>query len=99
MTTDPSPRRLVLRHEYEASTSLQTLPGPRPDDLASLFGLLATARDAENRALVEKACRLLLERLSDAYETSRPTLRLLGPRPHPTREGRLSYELFGDYDL
>jgi len=30
---------------------------------------------------------------------SRPVLRLLGPRPHRTHEGKLSYELFCDYDL
>jgi hypothetical protein len=99
MTTDPRPRRLLLRQEYEASARLEGVPGARLDDLAELFGPLHAAREAEDRALLEAACRRLLERLSGVSEVSRPILRLLGPRPHRTHEGKLSYELFGDYDL
>lgn len=99
MTTDPRPRRLSLQKEYEASARLASLPGPRPDDLAPLFDGLDAAREAEDRARMEAACRRLLDRLSRACEVARPILKLLGPRPHRTREGRLSYELFGDYDL
>ena len=99
MTTDPRPRRLLARQEYEASERLRALPGPGSEDLVSLFGLLDTARGAEDRAALEAAARRILERLSEAHEVSGPTLRLLGPRPHRTHEGRLSFELFGDYDL
>ncbi len=97
MTTDPRPRRLLLRQEYEASERLATVPGRRPDTLAALFERLRTTRDAEDRGGLEDACRQILERLSDACEVPPPTLRLLGPRPHRTHEGKLSYELFGDY--
>lgn len=99
MTTDPRPRRLLLRQEYEASERLESFPGRRLDDLAPLFGPLHAAREAENRAELEAACRRFLERLSSACDVSLPFLKLLGPRPHRTREGTLSYELFGDYDL
>ncbi|HET8945928.1 MAG TPA: hypothetical protein VFQ07_03000 [Candidatus Polarisedimenticolia bacterium] len=97
MTTDPRPRRVLLRQEYEASERLGTVPGPPPEDLATLFDPLCTARDAEDRAGLEVACRRILERLAEACEVSRPALKLLGPRPHSTHEGKLSYELFGDY--
>ena len=99
MTTDPRPRRLLQRQEYEASEALGRVPGPRLDDLAPLFGPLQAARDAEDRLLLEVACRRLLDRLSEACDVSRPALKLLGPRPHRTHEGTLSYELFGDYSL
>jgi len=97
MTTDPRPRRNLLKAEYEASERLATVPGPRPEDLAALFERLRAARDAEDRAGLEDACRRILERLSESCEVSRPILKLLGPRPHRTHEGKLSYELFGDY--
>ena len=99
MTTDPRPRRLLLRQEYEASERLAGLPGARLNDLLPLFEALDAARDAEDRASLEATCRRMLERLSDSYEVARPPLKLLGPRPHRTREGTLSFELFGDYDL
>jgi hypothetical protein len=99
LTTDPRPRRLRLRHEYDESADLTGVPAAPPADLASLFGLLAAARDAEARAGLEAACRRMLEALSAAYEVPRPVLKLLGPRPHSTREGKLSYELFGDYNF
>jgi hypothetical protein len=99
MTTDPRPRRLLPRQEYEESERLTRVSEPRPDDLASIFERLRAARDAEDRLLLEAACRSILERFAEACEVSRPALKLLGPRPHRTREGRLSYELFGDYTL
>ena len=39
----------------------------------------------------------LLGVLTHFYGISAPTLKLLGPRPHSTLEGRLASELFGDY--
>lgn len=99
MTTDPRPRRLALRQEYEASERRPNEPRARLDDLPPLFGLLDTAREEEDLALLGAGCQRLLERLCDAHAVSRPVLRLLGPRPHRTHEGTLSYELFGDYDL
>lgn len=99
MTTDPRPRRVLLRQEYDESARRETIPGPQPADLAASFGLLAAARDAEARASLEAACREILERLCTSYDVSRPVLKLLGPRPHSSREGKLSYELFGDYSL
>jgi hypothetical protein len=96
MTTDPRPRRLMLRQEYEASERLATTP-EAPEDLAALFDRLRAARAAEDRSALEAVCRDMLNRLSDATQVSVPVLKLLGPRPHRTHEGKLSYELFGDY--
>jgi hypothetical protein len=99
MTTDPRPRRLGLRDEYEASARLETIPLPPGGDLASLFGLLDAAKASDDRARLSQACQRLLDRLTAAYEVAPPVLKLLGPRPHDTFEGKLSYELFGDYDF
>jgi hypothetical protein len=99
MTTDPRPRRLGLRGEYEASARLEAFPVPPSADLASLFGLLDSAKETEDRSLLNKACQQILDRLTIAYDVPPPSLKLLGPRPHDTFEGKLSYELFGDYDL
>ena len=41
----------------------------------------------------------LLASLSAFYGIPSPNLKLLGPRPHSTHEGRLANELFGDYQI
>lgn len=72
---------------------------PSSGDLISLFGVLESAREAEARAPMRQVCEELLRGFSEFYEIPPPSLDLLGVRPHRTREGRLSYELFGDYNL
>jgi hypothetical protein len=64
-----------------------------------LFGRIESARDAEARAPLREACTELLQGLADLYDVSPPGLEMPGVRPHRTHEGRLSYELFGDYNL
>src|SRR5262249_48779019 len=88
MPTDPWPRRLGPRGGYEASARLETVPAP-PAQLASLFPLLEAAQDGEDHDLLEDACRRMVRLLSFAYCVPAPELKLLGPRPHDTSEGRL----------
>jgi hypothetical protein len=60
---------------------------------------IARARKEESRARLGAACLAFVETLTRFYEVPPPSVKLLGPRPHSTHEGHLSYELFGDYDL
>jgi len=98
MITEPSPKRAGLRREYDASARLTRIPTPDSSRLVPLVEALANARKDADRSGVNTACKLLLELLSDYYEVPPPNLRVLGTRPHRTREGVLAYELFGDYE-
>ena len=99
METEPRPSRGKPREEYDESTRFTELRVPSSEGLARLFGLLESARDAEERVALERACQRLLDEFAEFYEVPPPSLKLLGVRPHRTHEGRLSYELFGDYSL
>ena len=100
METNRRPSRNKLRQEYDQSSRLTEIEVPgRSDGLTQLFAQLEIARDAEARAPMAQACQDLLDRFAEFYDVAPPTLKLLGVRPHRTREGRLSYELLGDYNL
>lgn len=97
MVTDRRPSRSKLRQEYDESSRLTEIRVPGPDRLAAFFSELESARDAEQRVPLAHACTQLLDAFTDFYEVSRPSVNLLGVRPHRTREGRLASETFGDY--
>jgi len=99
LVTDRRPSRPGLRREYDASDRLQRIAEPPRSLFTDLFRRIENARDAEERPDLNAVCVEFLDRLSEFYGVPRPTLKLLGGRPHSTREGRLSYELFGDYTL
>jgi len=98
MITEPSPRRIDLRREYEASARLVKMPTPDSARLTPWVEALATAREDGDRPRVNVACRQLLDLLSEFYDVPPPDIKVLGPRPHRTHEGFLAYELFGDYE-
>ena len=98
MITEPSPRRIDLRREYEASARLVKMPTPDSASLTPFVETLATAREDGDRAGVSTACKQLLDLLSEYYNVPPPDIKVLGPRPHRTHEGVLAYELFGDYE-
>jgi len=98
MITEPSPKRADLRQEHDASARLKLIPTPDSPLLAPWVESLASAREAGDRPGVNTACKHLLDLLADFYGVTPPHLRVLGPRPHRTREGVLAYELFGDYE-
>jgi len=99
MVTDRRPSRGEPREEYDESTRLTEIRVPDSENLMPLFERVASARDGEARAPMGDACESLLRTLAKFYEVSPPDLKILGVRPHRTHEGRLSYELFGDYNL
>ena len=98
MITDPSPKRIGLRQEYEASARLVKMPTPDSSLLTPLVEALAATREAGDRPGVNAACKQMLDLLSAFYDVPPPQIKVLGPRPHRTREGVLAYELFGDYE-
>jgi hypothetical protein len=99
MVTDRRPSRGKPRQEYEDSSRLTDIEVPRSDGLTPMFALLDSARDAERREPLSRICQQLLDGFAEFYEVPPPSVELLGVRPHRTREGRLSRELLGDYDL
>jgi hypothetical protein len=99
MITDRRPARDTLRREYDSSHCLGKIRAPACVNLTPLFGALEAARDAAAAERMKNACTRFLASLSAFYGIASPSLKLLGPRPHSTREGRLANELFGDYDI
>jgi WLM domain len=99
MITDRRPARDTLRREYDSSHCLEKIRAPASPNLAPLFGALEAARDAAAPKLMKNVCTRVLASLSAFYGIPSPSLKLLGPRPHSTHEGRLANELFGDYDI
>ena len=98
MIAEPSPKRVGLRHEYDASSRLRKIPTPDSALFTPWVEALTKAREDGARADVSAAGKQLLGLLSDFYSVPPPDLKVLGPRPHRTREGVLAYELFGDYE-
>ena len=98
MITEPSPKRAGLRQEYDASARLTRMPTPDSSRLTPWVEALTTARADGDRSGMNAACKQLIDLLSNFYDLPPPNLRVLGTRPHRTREGVLTYELFGDYE-
>ena len=99
MITDRRPARDKLRLEYDNSHHLEKIRAPASANLAPLFGALEAARDAAAPEIMKNVCTRFLASLSAFYGVASPNLKLLGPRPHSTYEGRLANELFGDYEI
>ena len=99
MITDRRPARDKLRREYDSSHRLEKIRAPASANLAPMFGALEAARDAAAPELMKNVCTRFLASLSAFYGIPSPNLKLLGPRPHSTHEGRLANELFGDYQI
>jgi hypothetical protein len=99
MQTDRKPRKKDVVRQFEASDAHKDIRVPTSLDLLPFARAVTRASEDESIPDLQRACLEFLRLVSDFYEVSTPTLRLLGPRPHRTHEGRLSSELFGDYDL
>jgi hypothetical protein len=99
MVTDRRPTRGKPRQEYDDSSRLSEIEVPLSHELMPLFGQLESTRDAERREPLNRVCQQLLDGFAAFYGVAPPSVDLLGVRPHRTREGRLSRELLGDYNL
>src|SRR5215204_6351909 len=99
MVTDRRPSRGSPRQEYDDSTRLTEIHVPRSQDSAATLGLIECAREEERREPLVRICKELLDGFAEFYAVTAPNVKLLGVRPHRTREGRLARELLGDYSL
>jgi hypothetical protein len=97
--TDPLPRAVRKRRQYEASDAHHALALPTAGPLERLTNELGEALAGGERADVARVGLALLGELSGFYAVPLPGLSVLGTRPHRVQEGRLSFELFGDYTL
>lgn len=97
MVTDPVPRTVRLRRQFEESDARTQLPLPPAAPLQEATRVLGEALASENRAAVKKTGTALLTSLATFYGTAVPKLQVLGARPVTVVEGTLAYELFGDY--
>jgi hypothetical protein len=95
--TDPVPRSVHVRRQYEASDARHTLELPPGEILQQDAERLRAALEAAQAAGVRRAGLALLDHLADFYQVPAPELKILGVRPHRVRDGHLEYELHGDY--
>lgn len=86
-----------LRQQFVASDQHEKVSLPEPTPLQTSSRDLERALREEDAARVRAVGRELLGMLAEHYKVDAPKLAVLGIRPHRTTEGRLSYELFGDY--
>jgi hypothetical protein len=99
MWTDSPPRGKALRAQFDASDQTATLALPPAELLQARSNELRDALLGGEPKPVLAVGQRLLDELAQFYKCTPPRLKVLGARPHATYEGRLSYELFGDYDL
>jgi hypothetical protein len=99
MVTDPPPRGVGQRREFERSDALMKLDVlPDARELQARAASLQTALASGDRRAVRIAGEAILDLLARTYRIDPPSLRVLGARPRQIREGWHS-ELFGDYDF
>jgi hypothetical protein len=97
VVTDRIPAAGARRRQYEASDAQHALELPAAEPLQAAARALDAALASGDAHEVRRTGERVLELLSDFYAVSRPSLSVLGVRPHRVIEGQLSYELFGDY--
>jgi len=95
--TDPPPRTVARRREYERSDNITTMPLPPAEAVQGLTAALALTMEAGKAGPVARAGQELLEALSTFYKAPAPSLNVLGVRPHRVVGGVCTYQLFGDY--
>jgi hypothetical protein len=99
MWTDSPPRTIALKKQHQASDEAKALALPDGAALQASSTALRDALAGGELADVRASGQRMLDELARFYAIAPPPLKVLGARPHRSREGRLTYELFGDYDL
>jgi hypothetical protein len=98
MITDPPPRAVATRRQYEASERLEAfVPPPPPDALQAATKLFCEAVEGGVIADVRRASVGVLAPLSEFFDVAPPPVKVLGVQPHEVREGVTTYKLYGDY--
>jgi hypothetical protein len=98
MVTDPRPRSIAKRAEYDRSDKLVAITLPTDSWLHELAGEIESAMSADLKRKVQTACNEFLAEAARSFNVPRPSVRVLDARPLRVYESGLS-ELFGDYQL
>jgi hypothetical protein len=98
MVTDPMPRSIAKRVEYDRSEKLVTLGLPSGSRLHEIAVEIESAMFLESKRKIQTACNEFLTEAARSFDVPRPAVRVLDARPLRVYESGLS-ELFGDYDL
>lgn len=99
MITDRPPRGRARRAEFERSDRMRELPLPEDDRLVEAARAIEERLAAGDRAGLERACRLFVERAAAFHGVPAPPVKVLSKRPlRRYRDGGRT-ELYGDYDF
>ncbi|MBN2243539.1 MAG: hypothetical protein JW793_12710 [Acidobacteria bacterium] len=96
MITDPRPRIIARRDEYDRSDKMAALSIPDPNTLHALSLKIESALSSESTQQAQSTCGSLLAEASGLFHVPRPKVRVLDARPLRVYETGSS-ELFGDY--
>jgi hypothetical protein len=96
MITDPRPRSIARRSEYDRSDQMAMLSIPGDNKLHALALEIESALSSESKKPVHTACNSFLEEAADLFSVIQPKVRVLDARPVRVYESGSS-ELFGDY--
>ncbi len=98
MVTDPIPRSISKRAEYDRSDKLATLALPGGSRLHELALAIESAMASGLKRKVQTACNEFMAEAAYSFSVPKPLVRVLDARPLRVYESGLS-ELFGDYQL
>jgi hypothetical protein len=98
MITDPIPRTIAKRAEYDRSDRIGTLALPNENRLQEQAFEIESAMSLDMKHKVQTACSGFLAEAARCFNVPQPAVRVLDARPLRVYESGLS-ELFGDYQL
>jgi len=96
MITDPRPRIIAKRTEFDRSDQMTTLSIPGDNRLRILAREIESALPSEIKTRVQTACDGFLAEAADLFHVPQPKVRVLDARPLRVYETGSS-EIFGDY--
>ena len=96
MITDPRPRIIARRTEFDRSDQMRTLSIPGDSRLHALALEIESAMSAELKKKVQSTCNSFLAEAAHLFHVPPPKVRVLDARPLRVYETGSS-ELFGDY--
>jgi hypothetical protein len=94
--TDPRPRIIARRAEFDRSDQMTTLSIPEDNRLHILALEIESALSSEIKKQVQTACKGFLAEAAGLFHVPQPKVRVLDARPLRVYETGSS-ELFGDY--
>ena len=96
MITDPRPRIIARRTEYDRSDQMKTLSIPGGNRFQILAFEIESALSSELKKQVQSSCNGFVAEAATIFHVPRPKVRVLDARPLRVYETGSS-ELFGDY--